>query len=45
MFYLVEEGYTWSSTCCISLERVTHGVVHVVSRWDDYTWGRTCRIL
>ena len=33
MSYLVGEGYTWSSTCCISLERVTHGVVHVVSRW------------
>ena len=33
MLYLVEEGYTWSSVCYISLNRVTHGVVHVVSRW------------
>ena len=33
MFYLVEEGYTWSNTCCISLGMVTHGVIHVVSRW------------
>ena len=33
MLYLVGEGYIWSSTCCISLERVTHGVVYVVSRW------------
>ena len=32
MLYLIGDGYTWSSTCCISLERVT-GVVHVVSRW------------
>ena len=33
MLHLVEEGYTWSSACCISLGSVTHGVVHVVSRW------------
>ena len=32
MLYLVEDGYTRSSTCLISLGRVTHGVVHVVSR-------------
>ena len=32
MLYLVGEGNTWSSTCCISLEMVIHGVVHVVSR-------------
>ena len=32
MLYLVGEGYTWSSTCSISLRRVTHGVVHVASR-------------
>ena len=47
MFYLVEEGYTWSSTCCISLRRVTHGVVHVVSRWGvhtEYTRSSTCCI-
>ena len=33
MLYLVGDGYTWSSTCCISLGMVTHGVVHDVSRW------------
>ena len=33
MLYLVGDGYTWSSTCHISLRRDTHGVVHVVSRW------------
>ena len=33
MLYLVKEGYTWSNTCCISLGMVTHGVIHVVSRW------------
>ena len=33
MLYLVGEGQTWSSTCFISLGRVTHGVVHVISRW------------
>ena len=32
MLYPVGEGYTWSSTCFISLGRVTHGVVHVISR-------------
>ena len=32
MFYLVGEGYTWSSTCYISLGMVTHGVLHVLSR-------------
>ena len=33
MMYLVGEGYTWISTCCISLGMETHGVVHDVSRW------------
>ena len=32
MLYLVGDGYTWS-TCRISLGMVTHGDVHVVSRW------------
>ena len=39
MLYLVGDGYTWSPTCCISFGRVTHGVVHVVSRWGMVTHG------
>ena len=47
MLCLVGDGYTWSSTCCISLGMVTHGVVHVVSRislGEGYTWSSTCCI-
>ena len=44
MLYLAGEGYTWSSTCCISLGMVTHGVDMSYLVGDGYTWSRTCCI-
>ena len=45
MLYLVWEGYTWSSTCCISLgDGYTWSSTCCISLGSGYTWSSTCCI-